>query len=224
MAYPFLTHPEAALRLDEAGRGGGASCLGTGINPGFVLDHLPSLLAGAVDRVERLRASRVVDASRRRGPLQRKVGAGLTREEFAARVAAGGFGHRGMLESLHLLCAALGADPRGAETFIEPVIAESEVRTEFVTVAAGRVAGIHQGARTPDGRVSLELEMYVGARAPRDTVEIDGDPPLRAVIEGGYQGDVATCAVVINAVRPMCTAAPGLRTMLDVHAPRGWMG
>ncbi|MAG58202.1 MAG: dihydrodipicolinate reductase [Planctomycetes bacterium] len=224
MAYPWQTQPEAARELDEAGKAGGAACLGTGINPGYVLDWLPVLLSSPMDRIERVRAWRVVDAGRRRGPLQKKVGAGLTAEEFQAKVDGGAFGHRGFMESLHLVCAAFGVDTAGATTFIRPVIAEERVQTEHVTVEAGQVAGIHQGAEDREGRVILDLKMYVGAKDPGDRVELEGDPPVKVQVEGGYFGDTATCAIALNAVPVIQNAAPGLRTMLDLPglpAPRG---
>jgi hypothetical protein len=221
MAYPFLSQPALARSLDEAGRAGGAACVGTGVNPGFVLDFLPVILSAPCDQLRLLRAERVVDAARRRGPLQEKVGAGLWPEEFARRVAGGGFGHRGFLESLHLVCTAFGVDPVGGPTFIRPVIAEREVRTEFVHVRPGQVAGIHQGAQDAAGRIVLDLKMYVGAEHPHDRVELTGEPSVLVQVPGGYHGDVATCAIALNAIASVRKAAPGLRSMLDlppVHA------
>lgn len=218
MAYPWRTQPEASQRLDEAAKAGGVACLGTGINPGFVLDLLPVLVSAPLDRVESVRASRVVDAGTRRGPLQRKVGAGLTPDEFQAKVDAGGFGHRGFMESLHMACAAFEVDTRGATTFIRPVIAEDDVDTGFVQVKAGQVAGIHQGAEDREGTITLDLKMYVGAKEPGDRVELSGDPPVKVQVEGGYMGDIATCAIALNSVPAILRAAPGLRTMLDLPA------
>ena len=216
MAFPFLTQPEASAELDAAAVEGGAVCLGTGINPGFVLDALPVILAAPLDRIEKIRAYRVVDASLRRGPLQKKVGAGLSTEEFEARVKAGGFGHRGFMESLHMVCDAMGVETSGASTFIRPVIAKKDIETDFVSVTAGQVAGIHQGAEDRDGLVVLDLKMYVGAEDPGDRVEIDGTPSIKIQVEGGYHGDVATCAITLNAVSALGRMAPGLRSMLDV--------
>jgi 4-hydroxy-tetrahydrodipicolinate reductase len=222
LIYPFISAPEIASRLDEAGRTGGAACLGTGINPGFVLDLLPAILSAPVDRVDAIRCWRIVDAAVRRGPLQKKVGAGLSVEEFEARVRQGAIGHRGFAESLHLLCSAFGVGTSGATTFIRPVIAEADVVTEHVQVSAGQVAGVHQGAEDRNGRVLLDLKMYVGAQDPHDRIEIDGDPSVRVQVEGGYFGDTATSALVLNAIPGLLRAAPGLRTMLDLpplHAP-----
>jgi len=220
MLYPFNTQPETAARIDEAGKRGGAACLGTGINPGFVLDFLPILLTGPVERLRSVKASRIVDAALRRGPLQKKVGAGLTEAGFQARVEAGGFGHRGMVETLHLVCAAFDVDTVGGTTFIRPVISERSVKTEHVSVEPGQVAGIHQGAEDREGIVMLDLKMYVGAEDPGDRVEIEAEPSVKVQVEGGYHGDVATCAITLNAVASVRSASPGFRTMLDVIPPR----
>jgi 4-hydroxy-tetrahydrodipicolinate reductase len=227
LIYPWKSLPAASRALDEAARMGGTACLGAGINPGFVLDFLPVILTAPVEEVRSIQGFRVVDAGLRRGPLQKKVGAGLSVAEFEARVAAGGFGHRGFLESLHLLCAAFGLDVAGASTFIEPVISEREIRTEHAHVRPGFVAGVHQGAKDKTGRIVLDLKMYVGAPDPKDSVVITGTPSFRAVIEGGYHGDVATCAIALNAAEKMHAASPGLRTMLDMpalNAPFARMG
>jgi 4-hydroxy-tetrahydrodipicolinate reductase len=216
MAYPFRTQPELSSKLHEAAVAGGVVCLGTGINPGYVLDVLPVFLTGPLDMVDRVRAFRVVDAGKRRGPLQRKVGAGLTIAEFEAKVRAGGFGHRGFMESLHMICDALGVETSGASTFIRPVISEVDIATEHVSVKAGQVAGIHQGAEDRDGIVVLDLKMYVGAKNPSDRVEIDGSPAIKMEVAGGYHGDVATCAITLNAVHALEHVKPGLRSMLDM--------
>ena len=86
----------------------------------------------------------------------------------------------------------------------------------------GQVAGIHQGAEDREGKVILDLKMYVGAPDPADIVELEGVPKIRTVVEGGYAGDIATCAITLNAVSRIVAAPPGFRSMLDippVHAP-----
>lgn len=220
LVYPFLKAPAAAEAIDGAARRGGTAVLGAGVNPGFVLDALPLVLSAPVASVNSVKLSRVVDAARRRGPLQKKVGAGLSPEEFFRRVEAGGFGHRGLLESVHMLCAGLGFDPAGATETIEPVISAKEVRTDFVHVRPGQVAGIHQEASTKDGRVHVDLRMYVGAPDPADRVQLFGTPDLSVTVEGGYPGDVATSAILLNLAPVVTALEPGLRTMLDVPLPR----
>jgi len=148
--------------------------------------------------------------------LQRKVGAGLKKERFHELVAAGRLGHRGLLESLHLLGSALELSLEGSTQFIEPVMAKTEIQTEELTVRAGEVAGIHQGARDGEGRIQIDLWMYVGAPDPVDRIEITGEPSLQVMVAGGYPGDGATCAILQNAIPAVLAASPGLRSMLDL--------
>ena len=219
--WPFERDAAWAERIDAAAVEAGVAVVGTGVNPGFVLDVFPVVLANSVvARVDRVDATRSVDAGRRRGPLQKKVGAGLTEEQFREREAAGGFGHIGMVESAYALAAGLGwKDAVVTETF-GPSMATADHQTEHATVRAGNVAGIHQTATvTVDGeeRAVLTLTMAVGA-PDEDRIVIAGDPPLTVVVEGGTFGDTATVAAVVNAAPRAMASRPGLRTVLDLPA------
>lgn len=218
--WPFARDEAFSRRIDAAAAARGVAVVGTGVNPGFVMDLFPVVLSGVCARVDRVDVSRSVDAGRRRGPLQKKVGAGLTEAEFLAKEEAGGFGHIGMIESARALAAGLGwHDATFSETF-GPHMATADHQTEHATVASGDVAGIHQTAEVQvDGetRATLTLTMAVGA-TDEDRVSIAGDPPLEVVVEGGTFGDTATVAAVVNAVPRVAASRPGLRTMLDLPA------
>ena len=41
-------------------------------------------------------------------------------------------------------------------------------------------------------------------------------PNITSTIDGGLNGDVATCAITINAINKIIKAQPGLRTMADI--------
>jgi 4-hydroxy-tetrahydrodipicolinate reductase len=223
LLFPALQHPVLAAEIDAAARGGGATILGTGVNPGFVLDFIPVVASAVAYEVERVKGIRVVDAGRRRLPLQRKVGAGLTREDFVARAAAGKLGHVGMRESVALVGRALGLELDEVEQTVDPVIADEERKTPFMVIPAGHVAGIRNrgiGRRGGDTVVELDLQMYVGAADPRDEIFLAGDPPVHLRFEGGIFGDSATAAIVVNSVRQVVDARPGLVTILDVPPPR----
>jgi 4-hydroxy-tetrahydrodipicolinate reductase len=223
LLYPALQHPELAREIDAAARQGGASVLGTGVNPGFVLDFVPVIASAVAYDVTRVRGVRVVDAGLRRLPLQRKVGAGMTVEEFRALVATGKLGHIGMRESVALVGRALGLELDEVAQIVEPVVAGEERRTQHLIVPAGAVAGIRNigtGRRHGDTVVELDLQMYVGAPDPRDEIFLAGDPPVHLRFEGGIFGDSATAAIVVNSVRQVVEARPGLLTILDVAPPR----
>jgi 4-hydroxy-tetrahydrodipicolinate reductase len=137
LSYPWFQAPDAAATLDRAARAAGVSVVGTGVNPGFAMDCLPVVLSGAARHVESVRVHRVQDAGLRRRPLQAKVGAGISPEEFRRRVAAGTIGHVGLTESAQAVAAALGWAPSAdlvTQESIEPVLAESPVPSAFGTI------------------------------------------------------------------------------------------
>jgi 4-hydroxy-tetrahydrodipicolinate reductase len=93
------------------------------------------------------------------------------------------------------------------------------VQTEFLAVESGQAAGVHQIARgLAAGKelIHLELQMYVGAKEPADTIELLGHPDIRLVIPGGTHGDVATASVVVNSIPVILDAPAGLRTARDL--------
>jgi len=219
LSYPWTRQPELAEELDLLARERGVTVLGAGVNPGFVMDLLPLVLSGVTAGVRAIHVRRVVDASARRGPLQRKIGAGLTLAEFKERADHGAMGHVGLRESLHMVAAGLGWDMRDITDTLEPVMAETELATAYTNVRPGHVAGVHEVARgvTSAGkRIELDLAMYVGAPDPRDEVVIDGEPRVHMVMQGGVFGDTATAAIVANAIPTVRAAAPGLHTMRDL--------
>jgi hypothetical protein len=219
LAYPYRKYPELAARLDAQAKTWGVALIGTGVNPGFVMDKLLITLSAASQEIESARAVRIVDASERRLPLQKKVGAGMSVEEFRVEVAAGKIKHHGLPESVAMVSDALGLGVDEITETIEPVVARERVKTRFLEVAAGQVAGVHQIARGYSGKtekIYMELQMFVGAQEPRDTVEIFGNPVLSLTIPGGTHGDLATASVVVNCIPAILDAPAGLRTSRDL--------
>jgi hypothetical protein len=225
LAYPWTAQPQLAAELDAAARRAGITLLGTGINPGYAMDALPLMLTAPCATIDAVRALRVVDAGKRRGPLQHKIGAGMTSAAFEAGVRTGTIRHVGLPESLHMLATSLGWHLDRSEDTIAPVLAEQQITTEFVAIESGQVAGVQQIARGFIGErevLRLELRMYVGAPDPQDSIEIDGDPPVRTTIAGGLHGDVATAALVVNAIPSVIRAGPGLASMAEVPLVHFW--
>lgn len=219
LSYPFVKYPDMAREIDERAREKGVVVLGTGINPGFLLDTLAVALSGVCQKVNSIRGERVVDASRRRLPLQKKIGAGLSQSEFEKKVAEGTIKHVGLPESVGLIALAMGWKLGEIQERISPVIAEKEVRSDYLTVPPGSVAGVRQVAKgilAGQELVVLDLRMYLSADNPHDSVLLDGIPPVDMVIRGGVHGDRATPAVVVNSLLKAINLQPGLRTMLDL--------
>jgi 4-hydroxy-tetrahydrodipicolinate reductase len=189
------------------------------------MDALPLVLTAPCATVQAVRVLRVVDAGKRRGPLQHKVGAGLSSAAFQEGVRAGTIRHVGLPESLHMLATSLGWHLDRTDDTIAPVLAEQPITTAFVSIAPGQVAGVQQIASGFIGErevLRLELRMYVGAPDPQDSVEIDGDPPIRTTIVGGIHGDTATAAIVVNAIPSVIRAGAGLASMAEVPLVHFW--
>ena len=225
LAFPAAQHLVLARELDAAARAAGVTLLGTGINPGFLMDYLPLTLSSICQEVRSISVTRVADASQRRLPLQKKIGAGMTVLEFKAKAADGSMGHIGLIESVALIATALGWKLDRTETTLEPEIAQEDVVTRYLEVKAGQVTGIHQVARgIVGGRplITLDLSMHVAVKQAVDTVIIDGVPPVHATIPGGINGDVATVGIVLNAVPHVVQAPSGLMTMKDLPPPAFW--
>lgn len=215
LSYPEWHDTAIARSIDEKAKRRGVGVVGTGVNPGLVMDRLPLLAAGACVSVESVRVTRVVDAAKRRGPLRAKVGAGLTKEQFESGVAAKKLGHVGLSESAAMIARGLGWPADQVRETIEPVLAERETDG----IPAGGVLGLHQLATvTVDGRekILLDLTMAVGVHDPADSIEIDGDPPLRIRAAGGFHGDRATVGTVVNAVPFVAAGPPGLHKVVTL--------
>jgi 4-hydroxy-tetrahydrodipicolinate reductase len=225
LAYPFTSYPTESKRLDQVARDNGATLLGTGVNPGFVMDTLVFVLTAVSERVERIEVSRVVDASLRRLPLQEKIGAGLDLPEFERRAAEGTLRHVGLEESMRLVAAALGWDLERVDFTLEPIMAERERRSPDLVARVGQTAGVHQratGIARGEERLVFDLKMELEADEPRDEVRLIGSPQLHLLLPGGVHGDVATAAIVVNAIPRVLAAQPGLRTMLDIPPVVRW--
>lgn len=215
----FPLDAEVRDELQQVARDSHVTLLGTGVNPGFVMDKLPLTITSVCQEVKSVQIIRIQNASTRREPLQRKVGAGMSVDEFRAAVAAGSIKHMGLRESLMMVGSGLGVEFTSvSEEAIEPIVAGREITTQYLKVAPGQVAGVHQtifGKGPID--VSLELRMYVGAEdLAADRVIVKGIPDVEMEIKGGVHGDRATAAMVVNAIPRVIQARPGVLTMDDV--------
>jgi hypothetical protein len=224
LAFPVASRVNGAREIDRLAKSRKVAVLATGLNPGFAMDALALMLTAPCTNVRRVAVTRVQDAATRRLPLQRRVGAGLTLTQFRRAVTEGTVRHVGLVESAHMIASALGWKLGRVDETLEPAIAPRDLDTEHLRVAAGAAAGIHQAVRAYRDdtlAVSLDLQVYVGAEAPRDHVLIDADPPVDATISGGVCGEGAAAALLVNTLPRLLASAPGLVTVKDlplVHA------
>ena len=223
LLFPRLREPRLAAKLDRLCRKTGARIIGTGVNPGFVMDLLPICLTGVSQSVRAIHIQRVVNASTRRPSLQRKIGSGLPPALFRRLLKRGEAGHAGLKESLALVAHCLGWSLGSIIETGDAIVADNPIRTESVEVKPGQTCGLHQRAgATVNGRIclTLDLKIYLDAKDPHDAVQIEGEPPLNLLISGGVAGDQATVAALVNTAPRLLQAPPGLLLMTDLPVPR----
>lgn len=224
LSFPWLAHPEEAAEIDAVAKRAGKTVLGTGVNPGFVMDSLPLNLTAVCQRVDRIDVTRVVNASTRRGPFQAKIGIGMTVDDFNARMTAGRMGHVGLAESVDMVFHTLGKKLARYESSVEPVMADCPVKTVYFEVQPGQVRGLKQVARayTDEGEfMTLTFIAALDAGDDGDTIRITGKPNLEVKLKG-TNGDLATVAITVNAIRRVREARPGLVTMRDLPIVTVW--
>lgn len=224
MSWPRYRHPALADEIDAVAKRAGVAVLGTGVNPGYVMDLLAVQLSSMMMRVSSVRCVRRVDALQRREPLQRKIGSGMTTEQFDALKRENKIGHQGIAESVAMLAAGLGAEARAGSVRVglEPVLAEREIASAVGPVKPGQVCGMRNTASWAGNGLSIELDltMALGLGDPHDAIELRGPegPAFVARIPGSTPGDTATVAALVNTARLLPRVAPGLCTMLDLPA------
>ncbi|MCD6480061.1 dihydrodipicolinate reductase [Candidatus Bathyarchaeota archaeon] len=234
LSFPYATEEGKAYaeKLDKLAKENGVTLLGTGINPGFLMDTLPLLLTGVCIDVRRIEVARQMNAATRRIPFQKKIGAGLTVEEFKKKIEGGEItGHVGLVQSIGMIADTLGwvLDRIEVEP-VEPVVLDRDVRSDYVEVPKGYNAGLRQKAHgIMDGEkvITLDFRAYIGAEEEYDSVTIDGVPPIHQKISPCVHGDYGTVGVIINMIPRVIEAEPGLKTMRDlplIHATPVHMG
>jgi 4-hydroxy-tetrahydrodipicolinate reductase len=222
LAYPTKRNMRYAREIHALARKNRVAVLGTGVNPGFTMDALPITLTGVCERVDAIHVDRIQDARIRRLPFQRKIGAGLTPEQFQQRVDAGTVRHVGLAESISMIADAFGWKLDRISDEIQPKIAETAVTSEFLAVEPGFVCGLVQdgvGYRRGEAVITLHMEAYLGAPESYDSVDISGSPALKMKIAGGIHGDIATASITVNSIPKVMEALPGLHTMRDMPIP-----
>ncbi len=220
--YPYHRHAQQAQALDDLAKQHGVSILGTGINPGFVMDTLVLLLTGVCQQVSRIAVTRVVNALGRRPSLQKHIGVGLTPQAFADNVAQHRVGLVGPIDSLAFLARVLKWDVDDFKERIVPVLTDKPLQAAHGQVEPGQVCGVRhliKGVSNGKEVISLDLRIYLGAEQTRDTIYIEGTPTLELTIKSPDLEDSAAAGLLVNMSPLVHRAQPGLLTMVDLPLP-----
>jgi 4-hydroxy-tetrahydrodipicolinate reductase len=224
LSYPYVSEPKLAEKLDAIAKKHGVTVLGTGINPGFLMDTLVITLTAPCERIDKIEVVRVMNAATRRLPFQKKIGAGLTAEEFQQKIQKKQItGHVGLEQSIAMIASALAwkLDDIMIES-VEPVIAKKPVESKDIRVDPGKVAGLRQKAKgimKNRETIILDFQAYIGAEEEYDAITIKGAPEIKQKIQPCVHGDIGTVAMIVNAIPRVINAPPGLLTMKDLPVP-----
>lgn len=221
LSYSWKTQPALSKKLDKLCKKHKISLLGTGVNPGYLMDYLPTIMTAVSKNVDSIYVSRVQNASVRRIPFQQKIGAGLTLTEFKKKELEGTLRHVGLPESVDFIAAQMGWKLTKKTESLNPVVATEDISSGYKKITKGMACGVEQVGRgfVKDKEViTLHFRAAVGEPKSYDTIEVKGEPNIKSTIDGGINGDIATCAITLNAIHSLLKAQPGLVTMADIPA------
>lgn len=223
---PGLSHPETVARLDQVAREHGVSVLGTGCNPGMLMDTLPLVLSGLTTEVHRVAVRRTADMSRY-GAILQKFGLGLAPAEFDSLQQSGQvMGHVGFDQSIAALARGLewSLDSIEVDPVERDLLASADRAGEHVTIPSGTVAGVvHRARGMWGGEPVIELVTHFGIFEAEDQVArgdaltiFGREQTIEVIAPGGYESFLSTVAMACNAVSAVVAAEPGFRTILDL--------
>lgn len=233
MAYPQAQEPELAAELDRIAKENGVTVLGTGINPGLIMDLLVIALTGACIDVESIRAERVNNLSPFGPSVMKGQGVGLKVDEFNKKVEDGTLdGHVGFPESIKMITDALGWKlSKDVELTKAPIVSNVYRKAPNAEVQAGDVAGCNmQGFGYVDGELKIEMlhpqqvEPQLEGGETGDYINIQGTPNVNMAITPEVPGGIGTIAMCVNMIPHVINSRPGLKTMIDLPVPRAIMG
>ena len=232
MAFPRYRAPATAEELEALAIQHSVALLGTGINPGFVLDLLIIMLTGACADVQAISARRVNDLAPYGPSVLATQGVGLTPEDFNKGIESGTVvGHIGFPESIHMIASALGWTIDRIEEDRKPIISKVTRATPFMVVQPGQVAGCLHRAVAYRGNTAVvtlnhpqQIHPHAEGVETGDMIEITGTPNLRFVGTPEIPGGVGTCALAVNMIPRVLNAKPGLYSMADLPVPAAILG
>ena len=228
LSFPYRKNPKLADRLNKAAMKNKKTVIGTGINPGYLMDLLPIVLTAPCQSVDSIRVTRHMNSSHRRPSFQKKIGTGMTAEEFWRNIDEGKItGHVGLVESIQMIDSALNLSLDEIEEIPpEAIIAQEDTTNSFASIEKGNVLGLKSvgvGRRNGNQIVTLDFQAYAEAAPQYDEVIIEGIPRIHQRIEGGVQGDQGTIGMLLNMIPIAINETPGFKTMKDLPVPRNTM-
>jgi 2,4-diaminopentanoate dehydrogenase len=232
MAYPHANEPELAKQIDHLAKAFGVTVLGTGINPGFIMDLLVVALTGTMVDVEHIEAKRINSLSPFGPAVMHEQGVGITLGEYHKRIMDHSLaGHVGFKESIMMISDALGVKLENFQQQMEPIMTNVDRISPYGEAKAGTLAGINMtGQGLVDGSVFIDMmhpqqiEPEMEGTTTGDYINLKGTPNISMSITPEINGGIGTIAMCVNMIPHVINARPGLKTMIDLPVPRAILG
>lgn len=232
MAFPEANEPELAKAMDQIAKANGVSVLGTGVNPGMMMDLLAICISGVMEDVKGMNIARVNSLSPFGPTVMEEQGVGLSVNAFEEKHAKGEIsGHVGFKESTHMIAKALGLDVTAFNQSMSPIVTNVDRKSPYGFAKAGHVAGVDMKSRaTLSNGIEIEMlhpqqiEPQLEGIDTGDYITIEGNPPIHLANVPEVEGGIGTIAICVNMIPHVINAKPGLKTMIDLPVPRAIMG
>ena len=234
--YPRAYGADVVARLNDACHVGRASLHGTGANPGFLAELLPLTFTSMSARIDRITVIESSEFARYPSPdvILGMMELGALPAAFGGVRSTYGRWLSGLFaESIHMVADTLDVPLARIDTELDIELAEhgfdiAAGRIESGTVAAQRWRWTGISAVTDEPFVVQEAVYKASAAvgtswAPTGmSVRIDGRPAFTLAQDHGWLGNglLATAAHLVHAIAPVCEAAPGIVTLVDLGVLR----
>jgi 2,4-diaminopentanoate dehydrogenase len=244
LQYPWQVIPDKYIqRIEDAAREGNSTVFMTGVDPGFATDLLPFALAGTCQSIECVRTMEIADYASYDGAtvMFDVMGFGnqigdlpMLYQPGVLSIAWG--------TAIRQMAAGLGIEVDEIKDSVEQEPAPEDFEVAVGTIRKGTVAAVRfQIEGMVKGRPAIVVEHVTRLRgdlrpdwaqpaAPGGSyrVEIIGEPSYTMDIcptsrngDHNYAAILAAAGRIVNSIPDVVTAAPGIRTTLDLPLVTG---
>ncbi len=232
MAFPYAKEPELSKEMDLLAKKNGVSILGTGVNPGMMMDLLAICISGVMEDVEDMEISRVNSLSPFGPTVMEEQGVGLTVKDFNDKLEKDELsGHVGFIESTHMIAKAIGLEVTSFKQSMNPIITNVDRKSPYGFAKAGDVAGVDMRSfakMSNSTEINMihpqQIEPEMEGIHTGDYIKIKGKPEINLSNVPEVEGGIGTIAICVNMIPHIINANPGLKTMIDLPVPRAIMG
>ncbi len=232
MAYPKANEPELSKKMNELAIKHNVTILGTGVNPGMMMDLLAICISGVVEDIESFEISRINSLSPFGKTVMEEQGVGLTLKDFNEKMSKDEIaGHVGFKESAYMLADAMGLAVKDFSQSMKPIITNVDRKSPHGFAKKGDVCGVEMSSEVilENG---IKIKLYhpqqiepemVGVKTG-DYIKINGKPGINLANAPEVEGGIGTIAICVNMIPHVLNAKAGLVTMIDLPVPRAIIG